>query len=203
LERAFSAHLGAPASLRAIAFDGMTDRAIVRAGLALHGRDAAADAIDAILRDYLEVLTDEVARAEGLGLQPGVTVALDAAAGWPNVAIGLGTGNIRDGARIKLSRVGIFERFAFGGFGCDHEDRAELLRVGATRGAAVLRRPLASCRVVVIGDTPRDVEAGRAIGAEVIAVATSRYTVADLRAAGATAAFTNLAAPGVLGVLQG
>ena len=86
--------------------------------------------------------------------------------------MGLGTGNIREGARVKLSRVGLFERFSFGGFGCDHEDRAALIRRGAERGAEQLGLPLSECRVVVIGDTPKDVAAALACGGECVGVGT-------------------------------
>ena len=207
LERAFAVHHRSGTSLDGIQFDGMTDRAIVRAALATMGEPtdgtAAVTTMDAILGSYVALLTEEVAQTVGLGLHRGILAVLDAAAGWPGVALGLGTGNIRDGARVKLEHVGIFDRFGFGGFGCDHEERPELLRIGATRGAACLGVPLAACRVVVIGDTPRDVTAAHAIGAEAIGVATGRFGVADLEAAGAMVAFADLAEPGALVALRG
>jgi phosphoglycolate phosphatase len=207
LARAFGARFGRPAAPDGVRFDGMTDRAIVRAGLAAVGAPAAGPgaeaAIDAVLADYLELLEDEVRRAPDLALHAGVAAALDAVCGWGRVAVGLGTGNVRDGARIKLSRVGIYERFAFGGFGCDHEERAALLRVGAARGAARLGVAPGACRVVVVGDTPLDVAAARAIGAEAVGVGTSRFAPAALAAAGATAAFADLRAPGALAALRG
>jgi phosphoglycolate phosphatase len=48
---------------------------------------------------------------------------------------------------------------------------------------------------VVIGDTPKDIAAARAIGAECIAVATGSFKVPALREQGATHAFDNLADP--------
>jgi phosphoglycolate phosphatase-like HAD superfamily hydrolase len=99
---------------------------------------------------------------------------------------------------MKLTRLGLYHRFAFGGFGCDHEDRPRLLHAGAARGAAHLGASLGACRLVVIGDTPRDVAAARAIGAESVAVATSAFTVEALRAAGASAVFSDLTHEGVL-----
>ena len=208
LERALALRYGPGTSLRGIQFDGMTDRGIVRAALAAMGEQAddgreTGAAIDAVLASYVSLLEEEVAQSDGLGLHRGVLAALDAGATWPGVAIGLGTGNIRAGARVKLEHVGIFDRFAFGGFGCDHEDRTELLRVGAARGARVLGAARNGCRVVVIGDTPRDVEAARAIAAEALGVATGRFTAADLTAAGATYAFDDLAADGALAALRG
>src|SRR5262245_20063064 len=208
LERAFALRYGAGTSLRGIQFDGMTDRGIVRAGLAAMGEPAdgapgTAATIDAILASYVPLLEEEVAETQGLGLHHGVLAALDAAATWPDVAIGLGTGNIRAGARVKLARVGIFDRFAFGGFGCDHEERTALLRIGAARGARLLGAAQNACRVVVIGDTPRDIEAAHAIGAESLAVGTGRFRAPDLHAAGATYAFDDLAAVGALTALRG
>jgi phosphoglycolate phosphatase-like HAD superfamily hydrolase len=205
IERAFAARGYAAEALRDVPFGGMTDRAIVRAGLRALGEPAdgpaAEAAIDAVLAGYLPILAEELAATPGIRLHAGVRAALDAAATHPDVALGLGTGNIRPGALLKLDRVGIADRFAFGGFGSDHEDRAALLDVGAARGAAHLGAPRARCRVVVVGDTPRDVAAAQAIGAESIVLATSGFTEAALRASGATHVFPDLAAPGALAAL--
>jgi phosphoglycolate phosphatase-like HAD superfamily hydrolase len=205
LERTFRARFGSSAALDTIDFHGRTDRAIVRAALAALGEPAEGHdaAIDAILAAYLAHLEDEVARADGLRAHPGVAALLDAVARWPAAAVGLGTGNIRAGARLKLAPLRLFDRFAFGGFGCDHEHRPALLHIGATRGAARLHAPVDTCRVVVIGDTPLDVEAAAAIHADSIAVATSRYDEETLRAAGATHVFPDLAHAEVLDALRG
>jgi phosphoglycolate phosphatase len=185
--------------------DGMTDRAIVRAALHSIGRDAGEAEIDAILVRYVEILAEEVAGVDSnkYRIHRGIEDALDAAAAFPHVALGLGTGNIREGARVKLNRVGIYERFPFGGFGCDHEDRAELLRVGARRGAERLGVLAQNCRVVIVGDTPKDVAAATKLGAESFGVATGRFSTSDLKAAGATFAFADLSEPGALDVLLG
>jgi phosphoglycolate phosphatase-like HAD superfamily hydrolase len=185
----------------AFPFAGMTDRAIVRAGLDALGAYSEAD-IDALLADYLELLAEELETPVNCRVHAGIEAALDAAAA-AGCAIGLGTGNIREGARLKLSRVGIYDRFAFGGFGCDHERRDELLRTGAERGAAALGAPRAACRVVVIGDTPKDVAAAQAIGAESIAVATGTYDEGALAACGATWVFADLSASGAALALLG
>ena len=201
LERAFAARYGASAVLRDVRLDGMTDRGIARAGLAALGEPAtgaAADAaIDALLAAYVPFLEEEIAAATALRLHRGVIELLDALHAEASVAVGLGTGNIRAGARAKLSPLGVFERFRFGGFGCDHEDRAALLRIGAARGAARLGVALGTCRTVVVGDTPRDVAAAHAIGATAVAVASARFAVDELLAAGAEHAFEDLGSAGV------
>jgi phosphoglycolate phosphatase-like HAD superfamily hydrolase len=203
INRAFAAHTGREDVFRDFSFNGMTDPGIVREGLGMVGRPCEPALMAAILDTYLVALADEVPRASAYRVHPGVERVLDEVAGRDSVAVGLGTGNLREGARLKLTHAGLFRHFAFGGFGCDHEERAELLRIGAARGAERLGVPPAGCRVVVIGDTPRDVAAALALGAEPIGVGTSSFTPDALRAAGASHAFLDLAAPGVLEVLLG
>jgi phosphoglycolate phosphatase-like HAD superfamily hydrolase len=181
----------------------MTDRAIIRGGLDRVGLASDDATIDAICATYLAALAEEMPRSEGFRVYPGVVALLDALHGRDGVAVGLGTGNLREGARIKLERAGLDHHFGFGGYGCDHERRDAIVRIAAERGAAQLGRPREACRVVVIGDTPRDVEAAVAIGAETVAVETGGVAASELRAAGATHAFADLSADGVLAALVG
>jgi len=205
LEITFQRSFGRRDACRTFRLDGMTDRAIVRAGMRAIGVEPTETLIDRVLIDYLLVLAEEVAAAPDTTyrVHAGMAETVDRARAHREVAVGLGTGNIREGARIKLERVGIYERFAFGGFGCDAEDRIALIRRGAERGAALLGAPLAECRVVVIGDTPKDVSAAQAINAESIGVATGSFTAEQLVGAGATRAFANLAAPEAMGAVLG
>lgn len=166
-------------------FGGLTDRAIVRAGLrALEARDDDT-AIDRLIECYLSHLPGLVERSPGYRVMPGVPELLQSLSAVSSLAIGLGTGNVRRGAETKLSRGGLAGAFTFGGFGCDHEDRARLLAAGAARGAEKLGHTRAACRVVVIGDTPRDVAAAHAIGAECITVATGDHGEPELARCGA------------------
>jgi phosphoglycolate phosphatase len=201
LERAFARRCGTAAPLHDVRFNGMTDPGIVRAGLHRLDRPADPRLVGTILDDYVALLAAELAAAAAFEVHPGVADLLDALAVREGVAVGLGTGNVRQGARLKLERAGLDGHFAFGGFGCDHEDRAELLRIGLARGAARLACPPPACRAVVIGDTPLDVAAARAIGAASLAVATGGCPVEELRAAGASWAVTDLTAPAVLAAL--
>lgn len=163
--------LGAPGDCAAFSFGGMTDRAIVRRSLSEAGMPVTDACIAEVLDRYLDLLGEEVERAAVFHVHRAVVETLEAVT-RPGVAVGLGTGNVERGAAIKLGRVDLFRRFGFGGYGCDAEDRSELLEVGARRGAALLGVARHGCRVVVIGDTPRDIAAARAIGAESVAVAT-------------------------------
>jgi len=186
-------------------FAGMTDRAIIRLGLTAAGLEPTTERLDQVIQTYLATLRQTVAAMadERYRVHAGVVAALDRAEQTPGMAIGLGTGNVEQGARIKLARVDLARRFAFGGFGSDAEDRAELIGVGAQRGAARLGQPLRQCRVVVIGDTPKDIAAARANGAESIAVATGPVSAETLAEHGPTHVFSTLAAPGAVAALLG
>jgi phosphoglycolate phosphatase len=205
LELAFERAHGCREACAGFRFDGMTDRAIVRGGLLALGVPPTPASIDAVLGAYLDVLAEEVAAAPArtYRVHAGICDTLDAAAAESHFAVGLGTGNVREGARIKLERVGLFARFGFGGFGCDDEDRTSLLRRGAERGAASLGVALSDARIVIIGDTPKDVAAARGIGAESVGVGTGSFSAGDLAASGATRAFPSLAVPGALEAVLG
>jgi phosphoglycolate phosphatase-like HAD superfamily hydrolase len=163
-------------------FAGCTDRWIVRRGLERCGASADAGVLEAVFEAYVRLLPAEVAAVSDYVVHPGVPELL---AALPGRALGLGTGNIERGARIKLARGGLDTLFDFGGFGSDAEDRAELLRVGAERGARALDCSLDRCRVIVVGDTVRDVRAARAIGAECLGVMTGGTDEETFRSEGA------------------
>jgi phosphoglycolate phosphatase-like HAD superfamily hydrolase len=196
IERAFEQRHGTKEIL-SFSFGGMTDKAIVRNALVALGRTFASESelereMDDTLAFYLQVLAEEVAQTR-IRIHDGMERALDQADARPEVALGLGTGNIRKGAAIKLGCVGIYHRFSFGGFGDDSIDRPTLLMAGARRGAEKLGLPIEDCRIVVIGDTPKDVSAAKAIGAESIAVATGMYDFAELKQCDPTVVFESLA----------
>jgi phosphoglycolate phosphatase len=196
LEQAFARRFGR-SDVLGFPFDGMTDPIIMRQGMVALGMEAGEidREMHGILKIYLDVLAEACAMAQSFRIHAGIEAALALVAGRPGFSVGLGTGNIEPGARLKLAPVGLNDHFSFGGFGSDHGDRAQLIAIGADRGAARLGVPRAECRVVVIGDTPKDIAAAKAIGAESIAVATGSFTVAALAAAGATWALGNLADP--------
>jgi phosphoglycolate phosphatase-like HAD superfamily hydrolase len=116
---------------------------------------------------------------------PGVPELLDALAGLEDVGIGLLTGNIAGGARLKLTSGGLWERFSFGSYGSDHEERDELPAIAVGRARELWGDVISAEIAVVVGDTPRDVACGRAGGTRTLAVATGTFSTTDLRAAGA------------------
>ncbi len=202
MRAAFGEVVDAPHALDDVKLGGKTDPMILREGLEVIGRAYDAALVEQILERYLERLEAEVARSPGYHVFDRVLTILDHAHAL-NAAVGLGTGNVERGAQVKLARGALNDRFAFGGFGSDAEDRTELIRAGAERGAARLGRPLSECRVIVIGDTPRDVRAAHGIGAVCLAVATGGYDVSALQKAGADLVVERLDDPRALAFLEG
>ena len=92
------------------------------------------------------------------------------------------TGNIEEGARIKLLPTGLWPHFRVGAYGSDHMDRRLLPSLAARRAQALVGYPFAPTDVVVIGDTPHDIDCARAFGAVAVAVTTGQYTRAELLA---------------------
>jgi phosphoglycolate phosphatase len=106
--------------------------------------------------------------------------------------MGLLTGNIRLGAELKLRHYQLWEIFMTGAFGDDHHDRNHLAKIARQRGNGVLRRDLRDDEILVIGDTPLDIECGRAINARILAVATGGSNLEQLQAHKPTWAVRNL-----------
>lgn len=181
MEAGFAAVTGSADALSSIRFAGMTDPLIVREGLRAAGHPHDELVVQRVIAAYLQRLPVELSSGPPRVL-PGVPTLIDRLTARDGVAVGVGTGNVEAGARAKLRAAGLDARFGFGGFGSDHESRAELLRIGAERGARALGRALGDCRVLVVGDTPRDILAAHAMGAECLAVATSYYDVDALAA---------------------
>lgn len=185
MQRAMRDLLGADDATAGVRFAGRTDRAIVRAMLAGAGFAGDVEAtIEAGIARYLvhlaEIVTFRPYRP--VGDVAGAVSRLEAA----GACVGLGTGNVRAGAAIKLRSAGVLGSFAIerGGYGCDAEDRAEMLRAGVARCAAAGGD---AATVVVVGDTRLDVEAARAVGARVVGVAVNEASRRELEEAGAEA----------------
>ncbi|HUL58910.1 MAG TPA: HAD family hydrolase [Anaeromyxobacteraceae bacterium] len=186
---------GALAGLR---LDGMTDRLIVRESLAILGRPFEEAFCDRILARYVEHLTTEV-HGPGYRVLPGVVAALERLRARGDV-LGLCTGNVVEGARLKLSRGGLdgffdWDASAVCGFAHDGEERERLVLAALARAAARLGHPFDPREALVIGDTPRDVAAAHHAGVPVLAVATGHYSVEELRACGADHAVPTLEDP--------
>ena len=119
-------------------FRGGTDPQIIRDLLGRAGLDEAAIAAGEadVYRRYEALLEAEIGDGRGVTVYPGVRELVEALAARDDVLVGLLTGNIEAGARIKLRPTGLWPRFRLGAYGSDHADRTRLPKVAADAGRA-------------------------------------------------------------------
>jgi len=163
-------------------FAGRTDTSIVRDFFVRNQIDPSRDNFRRFFDCYVFWLDQMLHQTAGKVL-PGVSCMINAFASLPEPpAIGLLTGNIRLGAEIKLRHYKLWESFVTGAFGDDHEERNCIAGIARDRGAQLLGDKLQGDEILVIGDTPLDVECGKSIDARVLAVATGNFPRKDLAA---------------------
>jgi phosphoglycolate phosphatase-like HAD superfamily hydrolase len=204
MSRAFDRLHGRVDALEGVSVAGRTDRSIVTDGfrrIGVEPDDVRIRELRAAYIDELPGALDRMARSAP-GLLPGVMDALNAIDQAPSAAMGLLTGNFEMVAGLKLERYGLASRFAFGSFGDDHVDRRDLLPVALARADAAGIDPRRA-RVIVVGDTPLDVECAHAHGAVAVGVATGHYSAGALSRAGADVVVESLAADAARGALLG
>jgi phosphoglycolate phosphatase-like HAD superfamily hydrolase len=179
-----------------IRFDGKTDPQIMAEMLAAAGQPEPQESprVRALCERYLELLARELDRpTTRTTVMPGVHSLLDRLEMEAGVVLGLLTGNLAEGAALKLRSGGIApERFRVGAYGSDAAHRPDLPPIAARRAEPIFGRVPRGAEVVIIGDTPADVACGVGIEARALAVATGAYSVADLSACGAHAVFESL-----------
>jgi len=188
LDRACLQLFGIPNAMQDIRPHGKTDPAIAREILRVRLNKTAAEIgqIESILDVYLSYLKEEVRLSPNYRVLPGIVSVLDESLSRKDVVLGLATGNIELGARIKLDRGELNPYFAFGGFGSDSEDRAKLVRKAAAKAAARCGETISPSETYVIGDTPLDIDAGTRAGFKTVGVATGSYSIEELLDSGAT-----------------
>jgi phosphoglycolate phosphatase-like HAD superfamily hydrolase len=181
MERALASAFGVPASSDGIPFSGRTDRAIVRDLFHLHNVPESVENWQQFLTCYLEHLPDCLHSHEGKIL-PGIAAFLDHLRERDNAVVGLLTGNVRDGARLKLGHYGLYHHFAFGGFGDEHFERNAVAHDALAAVKNHCNGSVDCERIWVIGDTPLDIRCARSIGARAVAVATGLHSLEGLAA---------------------
>jgi phosphoglycolate phosphatase-like HAD superfamily hydrolase len=187
LEAALEEISGVRADLDGMATAGMTDYSIAAAALAAVGHATDEETVRRFLEVHGRRLPGYLHRREGCVL-PGVRAILDDLSGRGDVLNLLLTGNIEAGAAAKLAHYGLEGFFRAGGAFC----------IGPGERSEIAQRalPLANgSPAFVIGDTPADVECGRAIDTRTIAVATGSYSADELRAASPWIVFDQLPEP--------
>lgn len=185
MRRAFAELSGAAEAFANLNYQGRTDLWIVRQVAEASGTDEAV-LMTAYRETYPSLLREEVRTRDAHAL-PGVVALLDALAPREDVSMGLGTGNWRDTAFIKLEHAGLDGYFETGGFGDRHDNRPDMLREGV---AALGWEP--GERLVVIGDSEHDITGAHEVGAIGVGVATGNWSADELAAAGADAVLEDL-----------
>jgi phosphoglycolate phosphatase len=182
-ERTFATVFRIPNATKDLEFAGRTDLSLVRECFRTHQIEASQANFEKFCDCYVFWLHHLLGCLNG-EICPGVGDFINGLQSLHHVPLlGLLTGNIRLGAEIKLRHYNLWDQFRSGAFGDDHEDRNQLAVIARERGMALLKttRKLAGKEILVIGDTPADIECGKKIGARVLAVATGRHTCAELR----------------------
>jgi phosphoglycolate phosphatase-like HAD superfamily hydrolase len=179
LEAALASEFGITRLIDKLQLSGRTDRAITRDLFRMHALEETPANRQRLIAAYLDHLPACLATSKGRVL-PGIAALLQELSRRNNVRLGLLTGNIRAGAKVKLGHFGLYDYFVFGGYGDEHFDRDDVAREALAEVRRYLNGSAAPERIWVIGDTPLDIACARAVGARAVAVATGWHTTAEL-----------------------
>lgn len=186
---------GRPSAAERRSYAGKTDQQIILETFADRAPSDLLGALEDFTATYLVELNARrdafLARGQVLA---GVVAALEQLAARPVIQSAL-TGNLRPVAQFKLDLMGLTGYFDLdvGAYGSDHHVRANLAPMAMARAEQRYGRSFCGQDVVVIGDTPNDIDCGRAAGARTVAIATGPFSAADLHGYGADAVLPSLA----------
>jgi phosphoglycolate phosphatase-like HAD superfamily hydrolase len=163
-------------------FRGKTDPRILHDLLTEVGLSPAqiAEGAQRFYARYVEELEIAIGDGQRVKVLPGIAELVRALSARDDALVGLLTGNIEGGARVKLVPTGLWPLFRVGAYGSDDIDRRALPAVACERARAVAGRAFPFDRVTILGDTPLDVDCARACGARAVAVATGFHPYGDL-----------------------
>jgi phosphoglycolate phosphatase len=192
---AFEELHGIPADIGQYTNAGMTDPLVARLTFEKAvGRVPSPQELATVMAAYLDRLPYEVEHSDGYRVLDGAEEALRTLS-REGVLLGITSGAVEAAAHIKLSRAGFNRYFPFGGYGSDSEDRIELTRRALERGGRMVCSDLDPSRCFVVGDTPKDIEAGHGAGCLAIGTATGHYSADELRDARADHVMSSLREP--------
>jgi phosphoglycolate phosphatase len=194
MERALIEDFNLQAPFSGVSTAGRTDRGIADEIFARYGLADTESERQRFRHRYLHHLPQSLKELEG-ALLPGVVPLLQQLKELDDVVLSLLTGNYAEGAWIKLQHFNIHEYFETGGFGDHHACRNEMARHAAEAIRGYLQLNEQSPRMIVIGDTPADVECARAINATAVAVATGSFSHQQLQQTAPDHLFLDLTQP--------
>lgn len=176
LEKAFDLR---EVSLEGVSYRGRTDMRIAQSVFEKNQIENSASNFKTYAEAYLEALETILPQRKGF-LFPGIQSILDTTQNHPDIRQGLLTGNFKKGAQLKLGHYHIWNYFECGAFADDAIDRNDLSPIALQRAQEHFKYPFKPTDVFVIGDTPHDIECGKKIGAQTVAVATGGYSQKEL-----------------------
>ena len=181
VNRAFEQLYGIQGAMNGIRPGGKTDPLIFREIFKKWRPDITPEMeMEKVGDTYLGYLREELPKSPNFRLMPGVRELLHALSQQPDLSLGIATGNMEEGAWLKLRQGGLHPYFRFGGFGSDAENRTVLIRIAIQRAISYLGTTVPSEDIYVIGDTPRDILHGKEAGARTVAVSTGHCTREEL-----------------------
>jgi phosphoglycolate phosphatase len=193
---AFEELHGIPADIGQFTDAGMTDPTVARLTFkAVLDRDPTPRELATVMAAYLDRLPYEVEHSEKYRVLDGAEDLLKRLARDHGILLGITSGAVEAAAHIKLSRAGFNRYFPFGGYGSDSPDRVELTKKALERGQMLLGEKIDPQRTLVVGDTPKDLDAAHGAGCIALGVATGHYSREQLEEAGGDVVLDTLKDP--------
>lgn len=173
MDQAFERVFGVHAAGQGVETAGRTDLDIFSAMATKAQVQLNSATLGRLQQEYLKALPQTLTARAAL-LLPGAGELVRALAQDPRCRLALGTGNIAAGAHIKMAHFGLDGYFPVGGYGDDSEHRPTVIATALREACVHYHEEFDARRAVVIGDSPRDVQAARTNGMRVMAVGTAR-----------------------------
>ncbi len=201
ITRALRAHHDdIPESALQINMSGKTDPQIISEILALANKtDLDNGQLQTqFIEPYLKILAEEIEASEHYIVHEGILRLLEELDKHPDAYLGLLTGNVETGARMKLERFDLNKYFVIGAYGSDSANRLDLPAVATRRAEQHFREDFTPEQVVIIGDSVNDIKCAQHFGAKCIAVNTGKTAWEDLESLQPDHLFKTLAATDIV-----
>lgn len=174
--RAFENIYGISEAMTRIDAAGKTDHIILQEIFMNElNRDFSQEEAEELYKLYIPFLEEETGKSKTT-VMPGIPKLLEELSSRQDMVLGVATGNIEQGAWIKLRSAGLDHHFDFGGFGSDSHIREHLILKAFERAKSHIEENIEIKNTFVIGDTPYDINHGRAAGTITVGVATGSYS---------------------------
>lgn len=180
---------GLYANINTVNYQGMTDRQIVIKLLEDHLDRKEIEAKLEVCLKEIGVVFDNLIESEEIIILDGAQELLEDLDDF-DILLGLVTGNLGSVAKRKLEKVKINHYFSFGSFGDSAINRKELLKKATETAKKDFDIKLNN--IFFLGDTPRDMEAGKSLGVKTIGIATGNYSKEELKKSDACFVLENL-----------